>query len=212
MDLKHVDKMFRVLPKEERYYEYFDQLVGAVVEGSEYLCRFLREGVDPVAVVAQLKGAERRGEDLLREITVQLNKSFVTPIDREDIVALATTLDFIVDSTYRVASFAEATGFERPDEHLNGLADLLLHCVRELAQAVEHLNTREGIGAHTAAVHRLVSEANERYVASLRALFAHASDPIRVVRLKDLYVQIASAVERCKDAANILDGIVLKNR
>src|SRR5438874_12480485 len=83
MDLKRVDKVFRVLPSEDRYYAYFDQLVGAVVEGCELLCRFLSEGTDPVATVAQLKAAERRGDDLTREIIVQLTKSFVTPIDRE---------------------------------------------------------------------------------------------------------------------------------
>jgi uncharacterized protein Yka (UPF0111/DUF47 family) len=87
-----------------------------------------------------------------------------------------------------------------------------LQCVRELAEAVEHLNTRDGIGAHTSAVHRLESEADERYVASLRALFAGTPDPIRVVRLKDLYARIESAIDRCEEAANILDGIVLKNR
>jgi predicted phosphate transport protein (TIGR00153 family) len=212
MDLKRVDRMFRVLPKEERYYAYFDQLVATVVEGCEYLCRFLGESADPVATVAQLKGAERRGDDLTREIMVQLNKSFVTPIDREDIFALATALDDILDDAYGAASFAEATGFSRPDEHLSGLADLLLHCARELHAAIEHLNDRDGIGEHSATVHRLESEADERYVASLRALYAGSPDPVRVVRLTDLYGRIEKAIDRCEDAANILDGIVLKNR
>jgi uncharacterized protein len=212
MDLKQVDRMFRVLPKEERYYAYFAQLVESVVEGCEYLCRFLREGADPVATVAQLKGAERRADDLTREIMIQLNKSFVTPIDREDIFALATALDDILGNAYSAASFAEATRFERPDEPLTGLADLLLQCARELEAAIVHLNDRDGIGAHTTTVHRLESEADERYIAALRALFAGSPDPLRVVRLKDLYARIESAIDRCKDAANILDGILLKNR
>jgi predicted phosphate transport protein (TIGR00153 family) len=212
MDLKHVVRMLRVLPKAERYYVYFDQLIGSVVEGCEYLCRFLREGSDPVATVAQLKGAERRGDDLTREIMVQLNRSFVTPIDREDIFALATALDDILDAAYGAASFAEATGFERPDEHLNVLADLLLQCARELDAAIEHLNDGNGIGAHSSAVHRIEAEADERYIASLRALFAGSPAPLRVVRLKDLYERIEGAIDRCGDAANILDGIVLKNR
>lgn len=211
MDLKRVDKVFRVLPKEERYYTYFDQLVSAVVEGCELLVRFLAEGSDPVATVAQLKAAERRGDDLTREIMTQLNKSFVTPIDREDIQALAAALDDILDHAYGAAAFAEATALGEADDHLRAFAEMLLRCARELDAAIEHLNDRDGIGAHSAAVHRTESEADERYTASLRALFAGSPDPLRVVRLKDLYARLEEAIDRCEDAANILDNIVLKN-
>ena len=211
MDLKRVDKVFRVLPKEERYYELFDQLVRAVVEGCENLHRFFSENVDPVASVAVTKAAERRGDDLTREILVQLLKSFVTPIDREDIHGLAKALDDILDDAYSAVSFAEATGLHEPDEHLRFLAETLLQCVRALDAAIEHLNDRNGITEHCARVHHLESEADQRYIGALRALFAGDPDPLRVVRLKELYALLESAIDRCKDAANILNTIVLKN-
>jgi predicted phosphate transport protein (TIGR00153 family) len=211
MDLKRVDKVFRVLPKEERYYELFDQLVGAVVEGCDGLHAYFSANVDAVASVAAIKAAERRGDDVTREILVSLNRSFVTPIDREDIQGLAKALDDILDDAYEAASFAEATGLSEHDEHLRFLADALEKCARALAGAIEHLNDRNGITEHCATVYHLEAEADMRYVAALRALFSGQPDPLRVVRLKDLYARIEGAIDRCNDAANILKSIVLKN-
>jgi predicted phosphate transport protein (TIGR00153 family) len=211
MDLKRVDKVFRVLPKEERYYELFDQLVEAVVDGCEGLNEFFTGNVDPVASVAAIKGAEARGDDATREILTSLTRSFVTPIDREDIHALATALDDILDAAYGAASFAEASGLDERDEHLLSLSDALVQSVRALDAAIEHLNDQNGISAHCATVHHLEAEADKRYVAALRALFAGQPDPLRVVRLKELYGQLECAIDRCNDAANILKTIVLKN-
>lgn len=211
MDLKRVDRVFRILPKEEKYYELFDVLVGAVVEGCELLeAYFAREGGEAPSVEA-LKAIERRGDETTREIMARLQKSFVTPIDRDDMHALATALDDILDAAYASASFAEDSALGAPDEHLVALSRTLLACVREIYDAVEHLNDRDGIGDHCAAVHRLETEADERYRAAVRDLFAGSPDPLRVIRLKELYERIEEAVDRSEDVANILETIVIKN-
>src|SRR5690349_21588572 len=138
MDLKRVDRVFRILPKEERYYELFDQLAGAVVGGSELLVAGLAEGADLPKTVEALKAVERKGDDLTREIMARLQKSFVTPIDREDIFALSKALDDILDNTYSALSFAEISG-ARSDGHLRALADSLVACTRELHSSIVHL-------------------------------------------------------------------------
>jgi uncharacterized protein len=211
MDLKRVDKVFRVLPKEERYYELFRGLVTAVAEGCELLVQFFAAVNDPVATVAAMKAAERTGDEVTREINVMLGRSFVTPIDREDIHALATALADVLDAAYQAASYCEATGLGTADDHASALAATLLQCVRELAGAIEHLNDRDGIGEHCAVVHRLETEADGRVVAALRALFSGAPDPLRVIRLKDVYDMLEGAIDRAEDAAIILEAIVRKN-
>lgn len=211
MDLKRVDRVFRILPKEEQYYELFDSLVRSVAEGCELLTRFFAEGADRGVLVESIKEVERRGDDATRNIMMRLQRSLVTPIDREDIQALATELDDVLDDAYVAASFADASGLDETNEHLQALSDSLLACARELAAAVEHLNNRDGIREHCATVHKLESTADDQYRTAMRALFAGAPDAIRVIRLKELYDRIESGIDRCEDVANILEDIVAKN-
>jgi len=211
MDLKSVDKVFRILPKEEKYYELFDVLVGAVVEGCELLAAYFGDGAAETPSVEALKAIEHRGDETTHEIMTRLQKSFVTPIDREDIDALAKALDDVLDGAYAAANFAEATGFEGTDEHLTALCHSLLTCARELYDAVEHLNDRDGIGEHCATVHRVESEADAQFKVAMRALFSGSPDPLQVIRLKELYERIEGAVDRSEDVANILETIVIKN-
>ena len=210
MDLKNVDKVFRILPKEEKYYELFDVLVGAVVEGCKQLEAFFG-GEEEAPSVEALKAVEHRGDETTREIIARSQKSFVTPIDREDIDELAKTLDDVLDNVYAAASFAEMTGYTGSNEHIRALCHSLSTCARELYDAVEHLNDRNGIGEHCAAVHRIETEADEQYRAAIRALFSGTPDPLQVIRLKELYERIEGAIDRCEDVANILETIVIKN-
>ena len=210
MDLKSVDRVFRLLPKEERYYTLFDQLMAAVVEGGELLVSFLEGDGDQASRVVELKAVERRADGLAREITLQLGKTFVTPIDREDISELASALDDILDAAYAVVSFAQATRLDEVDEHLRSLGRTLRDCIRELRGAIQHLEDRDGIAEHCGKIHRLEAEADERYIAALGDLFAGDPDPLRVIRLKNLYELIENGVDRCDDIAFTLEGILSK--
>ena len=211
MDLKRVDRVFRILPKEGKYYELFDVLVGAVVEWCELLVAYFAADASEAPSVEALKAIEHRGDETTREIMTRLQKSFVTPIDRDDIHALATALDDILDDAFAAASFAEATALGASNAHLRALSTSLLTSVREIYDAVEHLNDRDGIGDHCAAVHRVESEADEQFRAAMRDLFAGSPDPLRVIRLKELYERIEGAIDRSEDVANILETIVIKN-
>lgn len=211
MDLKRVDRVFRILPKEERYYELFDSLVRSVVEGCELLTRFFADGAERGALVETIKEIERKGDDATRSIMMRLQRSLVTPIDREDIQALATHLDDVLDEAYVAASFADVANLDESNEHLQALAASLLACARELAAAVEHLNDRDGIAAHCATVHELETTADDQYRTAMRALFSGAPDPVRVIRLKELYDRLEAGIDRCEDVANILEDIVAKN-
>ena len=211
MDLKRVDRVFRILPKEERYYELFDSLVRSVAEGCELLTRFFADGADRASLVESIKEVERRGDDATRNIMIRLQRSLVTPIDREDIQALATQLDDVLDEAFVAASFADASNLDESNEHLQALASSLLACSRELSAAVEHLNDRRSIRDHCATVHRLESTADDQYRQAMRALFAGAPDPIRVIRLKELYDRLEAGIDKCEDVANILEDIVAKN-
>jgi predicted phosphate transport protein (TIGR00153 family) len=211
MDLKRVDRVFRILPKEERYYELLDRLVETVLDGCLLLCEFFEPGAEQAVLVGKLKSVERRGDEVALEILNRLQKSFVTPIDREDIHDLARTLDKILDDAFGAASFAEASGLGEADEHLRQLAHALVECVRHLDAAIEKLNDRDGISEHCTAFHRLEDEADARYNAAIRSLFSGSPDPLRVLRLKELYERLEDATDRSHHAAAILESIVFKN-
>lgn len=211
MDLKRVDRVFRILPKEERYYELFNTLVGAVVRGCDLLAQLFAESGDWSARVAELKTVEHAGDDATREIMALLQKSFVTPIDREDIDALATALDDILDGAYTAASFAELSSLPSSNDALRALSTSLAACAHEVSSAVEHLNDQDGISGHCASIHRLETEADAQYREAIRNLFSGSASPVDVIRLKELYECIEGSIDRCEDVANILERIVIKN-
>lgn len=210
-DLKRVDRVFRILPKEERYYELFDDLVAAAVEACEIAASAFEKNADLSGAAHRLKEVERRADAMTCEIMARLQKSFVTPIDREDIHALARALDDVVDETFAAVSFADVTGLGAADAHLVGMCELLVGSIRETRGAIEHLNDRDGISEHCKTIHQLETEADDRYRAALRELFSGETDPLRVIRLKEVYERVENAVDRCEDIANILEAIVIKN-
>ncbi|HQR37689.1 MAG TPA: DUF47 family protein [Blastocatellia bacterium] len=132
-------------------------------------------------------------------------------MDREDIDALATALDDILDGAYSAASFAELSSLAATNASLRALATSLAACAREVSSAVEHLNDRDGISGHCASIHRLEAEADAQYRDAIRELFSGNASPIEVIRLKDLYECIEGSIDRCEDVANILERIVIKN-
>lgn len=201
------------LPKDSRFLEVFDLASGNIVRAVELFCQLLREPSKLAARVEELKELEHQGDRYTHETLARLNTSFVTPFDREDIHALATKLDDILDAVdatghrlllYRVAEVPQ---------RLVQLADLLLASAREVQKAVVALHDprrhKEAL-ACCVEINRLENEADQVHREALADLFANSKDPVEIIKHKDLFVFLEEATDRCEDVANIIETIVIK--
>lgn len=201
------------LPKDSKFLEVFDLASSNIVRAVELFCKLLREPEKLAARVEELKELEHQGDRYTHETLARLNTSFVTPFDREDIHALATKLDDILDAV-------DATGHRlllyrvgKVPPRLMLLADLLLASAREVQKAVVALHDpsrhKEAL-ACCVEINRLENEADQVHREALADLFANYKDPVEIIKHKDLFAFLEEATDRCEDVANIIETIVIK--
>ena len=140
-----------------------------------------------------------------------LNRTFVTPFDHEDIYALAAGLDDILDYVDEVADTTNLYGINTIPEPARGLAKLLVQAVAQLEQAIGKLESGKGSEEHGAEVHRLEDLGDSMSRRAIAELFNGQLPPLEVIKLKDLYVLLEDALDRCEQVANVLEGIAVKN-
>ncbi len=159
----------------------------------------------------KIKDLEHQGDELTYEIVSTLNRTFVTPFDHEDIYALASGLDDILDYIEEVADTANLYGITTIPEPARELARLLAQAVAHLEQAIGKLESGKGMDEHSAEVHRLedVGDSTSRH--AIAELFSGQRQPLEVIKLKDLYDLLENALDRCETVANVLEGIATKN-
>jgi uncharacterized protein Yka (UPF0111/DUF47 family) len=135
----------------------------------------------------------------------------VTPIDREDILELASNLDDIIDFTEEVSDFLGLYKIEAPMEQAQRLAEILVHACRQLAQAMPRLREFGDISHFTIEVHRLENDGDRVVREATAALFERGIDPMTVIRWKDIYERLESAIDATEQTANVLESVVIKN-
>src|SRR3954464_8466018 len=155
--------------------------------------------------------AEQEGDRITHDIIRRLNSTFVTPIDREDIYALASALDDIVDYIEEVADFLGIYRIEAPMTQAQQLARVLHQSCRALSQAMPRLRTFKDIHHFTVEINRLENDGDRIVREALASLFDHGTDPMVVIRWKDIFDRLEEAVDSTETVANILEGIVIKN-
>jgi predicted phosphate transport protein (TIGR00153 family) len=154
---------------------------------------------------------EQDGDRITHDIIRRLNETFVTPIDREDIYSLASALDDIVDYTEEVADYLGLYKIEAPMEQSQRLAHVLLEAARQLAQAIPRLRNFDDISHYTIEVNRLENDGDRITREAMASLFDNGIDPMVVIRWKDIYERLEQAIDATESAANILEGITIKN-
>jgi len=140
-----------------------------------------------------------------------LNATFVTPIDREDILALASALDDIVDYTEEVADYLGLYKIEAPMEQAQRMAKVLHAATIQLALAIPRIRGFKDIGDQTVEVHRLENVGDQIVREAIASLFEYGTDPMVVIRWKDIFERLENAIDSTERAADILEGIVIKN-
>jgi predicted phosphate transport protein (TIGR00153 family) len=154
---------------------------------------------------------EQDGDRITHDIIRRLNETFVTPIDREDIYELASGLDDIVDFIEEVADFLGLYKIEAPMEQAQALARVLLDAARQLHQAMPRMRTFADIHHFTVELNRLENEGDRLEREALASLFQEGIDPMFVIRWKDIFERLESAIDSTETVAHILENIVIKN-
>ena len=155
---------------------------------------------------------EQEGDRITHDIIHRLNQTFVTPFDREDIIALASGFDDIVDFIEEVADFLGLYRIEAPTEQAQRMARVLHEATRQLNEALPRLRTLKDIHHYVVEVNRLENDGDRILREAVASLFDHGIDPMMVIRWKDIYERLEDAIDSTETAVNIMAGIIIKNR
>jgi len=199
-------------PKDREFFDLFEQAAGNVVGAADLLDQMLRSFPDGAELAKDILACEQAGDKITHAIIKRLNHTFVTPIDREDILLLASSLDDIVDFTEEVADYLGLYKIEAPMEQSQALAHVLLLACRQLAEAMPHLRDFKDLSPYTVEVHRLENDGDRITREAIASLFDTGIDPMIVIRWKDIFERLEDAIDATEHVANVLEAIVIKNR
>jgi predicted phosphate transport protein (TIGR00153 family) len=193
------------------YFDLFERAGANVQRAGELLDEMLAGFPDTRALARDIVVCEHDGDQTTHELIGRLNRTFVTPIDRQDILDLASSLDDIVDYIEEVADYLGLYMIEAPMLQAQSLAHVLGQATRQIALAIPLLRGFRDMSKHTQEVHRLENAGDQIVRAAIASLFEVGIDPIVVIRWKDIFERLEHAIDSTERAADILDGIVIKN-
>jgi predicted phosphate transport protein (TIGR00153 family) len=182
-----------------------------MLRASTLLCELLADYPDNKQLAAEILDLEHEGDRITHDIINRLNHTFVTPIDREDILALTSALDDIVDYTEEVADYLGLYKIEAPMDQAIWLARVLRDACEQINEAIPHLRGFRDISRHTVEVNRLENEGDRITREAVASLFDGGIDPMVVIRWKDIFERLEAAIDATERAANIIEGITIKN-
>ncbi|MBA2502785.1 MAG: DUF47 family protein [Pyrinomonadaceae bacterium] len=204
--------LFNFLPKEEQYFTLFTRMTSHVYDAARALAVMLadKSGVY-TEHIERIKVIEHACDEVTHTVVTRLNKSFITPFDREDIYMLSGALDDIVDLIDDAARAMVMYDLHESTKYAIQFADVLQRMAVHLHEVVSMLERPAGIMPRLVEIHRLENEGDDVYHAAIAELFRHTSDPLTVIKWKDIYEKLESAVDRCEAVANIIESIIIKN-
>jgi uncharacterized protein len=198
-------------PRDRVYFELFEEAGQNILKASDLLDQLLSSYPDSKELAQEIRACEHEGDRITHDIIDRLNHTFVTPIDREDILSLASALDDIVDYTEEVADFLGLYRIEAPMDQSIKLARVLKAAARQIAEAIPRLRGFRDMSNYTVEINRLENEGDRISREAIASLFDGGIDPMVVIRWKDLFERLESAIDAAEHVAYILEGIVIKN-
>lgn len=202
---------FSFLPKEDQYFALFSQMTAKIQEAASLLVELLQgsdENFD--ALSKKIKSVEHECDEITHSVTTKLNKSFITPFDREDIYTLSVALDDVCDYIDAAARAVVMYNIHESDRYAQELAVVLQKQTVEIHGAVSHLQAAKGMEQNLLNIQRLENDADEVYFRAMAALFKN-SDAVKIIKWKELYEILENGTDRCESVGNIIESIVLKH-
>ena len=203
---------FSLIPKEEQYFNLFRQMTSHIYDAASGLAEMLADKQESFPQhLKKIKAIEHECDELTHSISTKLNTSFITPFDREDIYMLSGALDDIVDLIDDAARAVVMYNVRETTDFARQFGDVIQRMAVQLHEVVSTLERPAGISPRLVEIHRLENEGDDLYHEAIGDLFQGTPDPIRVIRWKDIYDKLEAAVDRCEQAANIIETVIIKH-
>jgi uncharacterized protein len=201
-----------LLPKEEQYFDLFNQMTLYISDAARELQDMLADKNHHFAEYAQrIKGLEHACDELTHNVVTRLNKSFITPFDREDIYLMSSALDDIVDLIDDAARAIIIFDVQEITDYARDFADVINRMAEQLKEIVSTLKRPKNITPRLVEIHRLENEGDDIYHAAIADLFHDPPDPLTVIKWKEVYEKLEAAVDRCENVANIIESVIIKH-
>ena len=202
--------MVRLIPRDEKFFDLFIRDGENLLEAARKL-EAMVAGYDRLDErVAEIQALEKRGDQIGTEVAIRLERSFITPFDREDIHELVIHLDDVVDGIQAAAETFVIYGIEQPDDAVRQLVGILGGQAVELLAALSKLERGRDLATHLATVHDLEHQADGLSRAAIGRLFRGGLDPLEVIKLRDLYRLLEETIDAAEDAAEVIERILAK--
>jgi predicted phosphate transport protein (TIGR00153 family) len=198
-------------PADREFFDLFEEAGTNTVRAADLLDQLLRTWPDHKELSRDLLICEQEGDRITHDLIRKLNNTFVTPIEREDILVLASALDDIVDFTEEAADYLGLYKIEAPMEQAQHLSEVLLQSTRQIAEAIPRLRGFRDINHYVVEINRLENDGDRIVREAIASLFDGGIDPMVVIRWKDIFERLEAAIDACERVSHILEGIVIKN-
>ncbi len=205
---------FTLIPRNYRFYDLFERSAHNLVTAAEVMVDLMEHFENVEMKTARMKELEHVGDGIIHEIIEQLHKTFVTPLDREDITALGQYMDDAMDYMEGATTAMGIYGIGRPTSAARGLGDLLRLQAIQVEAAVANLRQRSklrNVLEQCVEIHRLENEADTLFLDAMAELFREEDSAVEIIKWREIYDQLELATDACEHVANVLEGIVLKH-
>lgn len=196
-----------------QFFDLFEEHVGCTREAATQLFNMGKDGADMARQSGRIKEVEHRGDEITHTVIERLHQTFITPIDRDEIHGLISALDDVLDLVDESAERIWLYGITRLEPEAVDLADVLLKAVEAMGFALRglrNLSDRKQLLAHCTEINRLENEGDRILRRATARLFKETTDPIQVIKWKEIYDNLENAIDRCEDVANLIEGVALE--
>lgn len=203
-----------VFKKKDKFMELLMNIAANLKESADYFTDFQIKNVSDLKVLSEtMKEYENKGDSFVHETTQGLNQAFITPIDREDILQLAMSMDDVLDGIESCAALFEMYSVIESDEYMEKFIDSIRNCTIEIEKAIELLEMKKlpPIREHAIKIKDYESKCDGVLRQSIKNLFTVEKDPIRIIQYKEIYETLEGIADYCQDVANTLETIIMKN-
>ena len=208
--------MHWLVPKEEKFFEMLTEQSENALEGAKELKNFVHsyskfERSERKSKAQVIKNIEHKGDEITHKIIESLNRTFITPIDKEDIHEMAVLLDDVIDLINAVALRFVLLGVERIDGYILKLVDVILSSVAEVNKSIFDLRKLKDMREHYIRIHSLENEADEIYHEALSELFHFYKNSIDIIKYKEIYELLEKITDKCEEVTHVIESIVVKH-
>lgn len=202
---------FSFFPRSETFFDLFNQMADEIRKAAGQLEQMLATDPPDTSKVDLIKDAEHRCDALTHDAIQRLHRTFVTPFDREDLYTLASSLDDVMDAIDHAATLVRLYRIEHIKPGARELARTVSQSADRLHTALESLAAKTPVQPHAVEINRLENEADRAYQDAVQRLFESESDPIQIIKWKELFDVLEQITDACEDVANVIEGVVVKH-